>query len=59
MFLSGFRTIEPETVVDACEELSDTEPEDPVPVDPPASDSGKGGYISCSITFSLHCLVLV
>ena len=53
MFLSGFRTLEPEAVVDTYEELSDTEPEDPAPVDPPASDSGKGGYISYSITFSL------
>ena len=53
MFLSGFRTLEPETVVDTYEELSDTEPEDPAPVDPPTSDSGKGGYISYSITFSL------
>ena len=45
--------IEPETVEDGCEELSDTEPEDLAPVDLPASDSGKGGYISYSITFSL------
>ena len=53
MFLSGFHTIEPETVVDTYKELSDTEPEDLAPVDLTASNSGKGGYISYSITFSL------
>ena len=53
MLLSGLHILEPEPTVDTYEELSDTEPEDPAPVDPPASDSGKGGYISYSITFSL------
>ena len=48
-----FRTIEPETVEDTCVDLSDTEPEDHAPVDLPASDSGKGAYISYSITFNL------
>ena len=48
------RMVEPETVVDACVELSDTEPEDPATFDQPATNSGKGGCISCFITFSLH-----
>ena len=48
-----FRTVEPETVEDVCVDLSDSELEDPATVDLPASDSGKGGYISYFITFSL------
>ena len=47
------RTVEPKTVEDVCVDLSEPEQEDPATVDLPASDSGKGGYISYSITFSL------
>ena len=47
-----FCTVEPESVEDVCEDQTNTEPEDPATV-LPASDSGKGGYISYFITFSL------
>ena len=49
-----FRMIEPETVEDVCVDLSETESEEPAAVELPASDLGKGGYISYFITFSLH-----
>ena len=52
-----FCTVEPEPVEDVCEDQEDTVPEDPAAV-LPASDSGKGGYISYLYNFQLACLAV-